>query len=161
MIDNPAVSYQITQNRFIVRQGDVVRFRIRAVDENGNAVEGVYPSWEASGDGAFMANEGAEGVFVGEEPIAYSITASIGEDIERTITLVVDPRAHKQTLSLVGRGAIAHHHSGDMWAFEGVDGRDYAYVGTFMHDWMKAFDLYGSNESHPHGLGSGGRSPNQ
>ena len=42
-----------------------------------------------------------------EKPIAYSITASIGEDIEKIITLVVDPRVHKQTLSLVGRGAIS------------------------------------------------------
>ena len=54
VIDNPTVSYHITQNRFIVRQGDVVRFRIRAVDENGNEVEGVYPSWKASREGALM-----------------------------------------------------------------------------------------------------------
>ncbi len=147
VIDNPTVSYQITQNRYIVRQGDVVRFRIRALDENGNAVEGVYPSWEASGDGALMVNEGADGVFVGEKPIDYSIAAHIGENIERSITLAVDPRVHKQTLSLVGRGAIAHHHSGDMWAFEGVDGHDYAYVGTFMHDWMKVFNV--SNPESP------------
>ncbi len=141
VIENPVVSYQITQNRYIVRQGDVVRFRIQAVDKDGNEVEGVYPEWEASGGGLYMSNEGPEGVFVAHQPLDYSITARIGENIQRSIILPVDPRIHKETLVAVGRGAIAHHHSGDMWAFEGVDGRDYAYIGTFMHDWMKVFDV--------------------
>ncbi len=141
VIENPAVSYQIAQNRYIVRQGDVVRFRIQAVDEDGNEVKEVYPVWEASGGGLYMSSEGAEGVFVAEEPLDYSITAHIGETIQRSIILPVEPRIHKETLVAVGRGAISHHHSGDMWAFEGVDGQNYAYVGTFMHDWMKVFDV--------------------
>ncbi len=144
---NPAVSYQIAQNRYIVRQGDVVRFRVQAVDENGEEVDGVYPSWEASGGGAFMKNEGAEGVFVAEDARNYTITAHIGEDIERSIIIAAEPRVHKETLVLVGRGPIAHHHSGDTWVFEGIDGRDYAYIGTFMHDWMKVFDV--TNPEHP------------
>ena len=41
----------------------------------------------------------------------------------------------------IGRGAAADHHSGDTWVFEGVNGRDYAYVGTYMHDWMKSWDV--------------------
>ena len=141
VIENSAVSYQIAQNRYIVRQGDVVRFRVRAVDENGDTVEGGYPLWEASGGGFHMDSEGAEGVFVAEEALDYSITAHIGENIQRSIIIAVEPRVHKETLSITGRGAIAHHHSGDMWAFEGVDGRDYVYIGTFMHDWMKVFDV--------------------
>jgi len=141
VIENPIVSYQIAQNRYIVRQGDVVRFRVQAMDEDGNAVEGIYPMWEASGGGFHMSNEGAEGVFVAEEALDYSITAHIGEDIQRTIILAVDPRVHKETLVVTGHGAIAHHNSGDTWVFEGVDGRDYAYIGTFMHDWMKVFDV--------------------
>lgn len=138
---NPAVSYQIAQNRYIVRQGDVVRFRVQAVDEDGEEVKGVYPSWEASGGGAFMESEGAEGVFVAEEAIDYTITANIGENIQRSLILAIEPRVHKETLVVTGRGPIAHHNSGDTWVFEGVDGRDYAYIGTFMHDWMKVFDV--------------------
>lgn len=139
--ENPAVSYQIAQNRYIVQQGDVVRFRVHAVDAEGREVEGIYPTWEASGGGAFIDNEGAEGVFVAEEAMNYTITAHIGENIERYLIIAVEPRVHQETLIPVGRGPIAHHHSGDMWAFEGIDGRDYAYVGTFMHDWMKVFDV--------------------
>ena len=141
VVRNPAVSYQIAQTRYIVRQGDVVRFRVQATDKLGNAVAGVYPLWEASGGGAYMESEGADGVFVAEDAVDYSITAQIGENIQRSIILSVEPRVHKQTMVTVGRGPIAHHHSGDMWVFEGVDGRDYVYIGTFMHDWMKVFDV--------------------
>ena len=141
VVPNPAISYQIAQNRYIVRQGDVVRFRVQAVDENGEEVKGVYPSWDASGGGAFMESEGAEGVFVAEETLDFTITANIGENIQRSLILAVEPRVHKETLVVTGRGPIAHHNSGDTWVFEGVNGRDYAYIGTFMHDWMKVFDV--------------------
>ena len=139
--DNPIVSYQIAQNRYIVRQGDVVRFRVRAVDAQGEVVDGIYPQWEASGGEFYLDSEGPDGVFVAEEPRDYTVTAHIGEEIQRSLILRVDPRVHQETLSVVGRGAIAHHRSGGMWAFEGVDGRDYAYVGTVMHNWMKVFDI--------------------
>ncbi len=138
---NPAVSYQITQNRFIVRQGDVVRFRIRALDANGNQVAGIYPEWSVDGHGATITNDGADGVFVAEEGPAFAVVATIGKNIERRVNIVIDPRTYNARLELIGRGAIRHHHSGDMWAFEGIDGRDYAYVGTFMYDWMKVFDV--------------------
>lgn len=32
---------------------------------------------------------------------------------------------------VVGRGPVTGTHSSDIWVFEGVDGRDYAYVGTW------------------------------
>jgi len=139
--ENPALSYQIAQNRYIIRQGDVVRFRVHAKDMNGDIVDGVYPTWEATGGEFYLSNEGAEGIFVAEEALDYTITANIGADIQRKIIVAVEPRIHQKTLSITGRGPISHHHSGDMWAFEGVDGRDYAYVGTFMYDWMKVFDV--------------------
>ncbi len=141
VVENPVISYQIAQNRYIVRQGDVVRFRVQAFDEDGERVEEVYPSWEAKGGGAFMESEGAEGVFVAEQAMDYTIIANIGENIQRSLILAVEPRIHKETMVVAGRGPIAHHHSGDTWVFEGVNSRDYAYVGTFMHDWMKIFDV--------------------
>ena len=141
VVDNPAVSYQIEQNRFIVRQGDVVRFRVRTLDAAGHPVKGIYPRWEVSGRGASIASEAEYGVFVAEEASAFVVSAVIGENIERSITVDVTPRTYNVRLETVGRGAIDHHHSGDMWVFEGRDGRDYAYVGTFMYDWMKVFDV--------------------
>lgn len=147
VVDNPIVSYRIAQTRYIVRQGDVVRFRIQGMDQNGETVEGLYPRWEASGGGAYLESEAADGVFVAEDITDYTITAQIGENIRQKIVLPVEPRVQKQTLSTIGRGVVANHHSADMWAFEGVDGRDYAYLGTYMHDWMKVFDI--TNPSRP------------
>ncbi len=139
--ENPAVSYQIAQNRINVRTGDVVRFRVLAEDEAGEAVSGLRPAWMVGHHGAEIDTEGADGVFVAEEAGEYSVTAVIGPEITRTITVDVEPRTYNARLVKVGRGPISTHHSGDTWAFEGVDGRDYAYIGTFMHDWMKAWDV--------------------
>ncbi len=141
VVENPAVSYSIAQNRVRVRSGDVVRFRVRAQDAQGSVVGEFYPAWSVRGEGALIEAEGMDGVFVAQEAGPHEITAHIGEEIERTITVDVEPRQYNATLIPVGRGAIGAHHSGDTWVFEGSDGRDYAYVGTFLHDWMKAFDV--------------------
>ena len=118
-----------------VRTGDVVRFRARA----GGAA--LHPAWSVSGAGAQIEAEGAEGVFVAEEPGSYRVTAAVGPSTVLSETVVVEPRVSDVELVQVGRGGIGDHHSGDMWVFEGVDGRDYVYVGTFMHDWMKIWDV--------------------
>ena len=138
---NPVVSYQIAQNRVIVRRGDVVRFRVVAKDGGGGQVEGLVPHWSITGDGGTIEPDGADGVFVAEAEGVFTIVATIGPDIVRTITIGVEPRTYNASVELVGRGAMDGHHSGDMWAFAGVDGRDYAYVGTFMYDWMKVWDV--------------------
>ena len=141
VVPNPVVSYQIEQNRMIVRQGDVVRFRVRALDHAGQPIDGILPFWEVVGTGATITREQEYGVFVAEEPNQFVVQALIGPDLTRSITLNVDRRTYNARLEMTGRGAIDHHHSGDMWVFEGVDGRDYAYVGTYMYDWMKVFDV--------------------
>ena len=117
-----------------VRTGGVVRFRAE-----GSAP--LYPEWSVSGPGAQIETEGGEGVFVAERPGTYRITAMYGEGRAAVATAEVTTRIEEAELVRVGRGAAADHHSGDTWVFEGVDGRDYAYVGTFMYDWMKAWDV--------------------
>ncbi len=116
------------------RTGDVIRFVAM-----GDVA--LYPEWSVSGAGAQIEAEGSEGVFVAEEPGHYRITALYGENRAVTGSVEVAPRIEEAELVRVGRGAAAEHHSGDTWVFEGVDGRDYAYVGTFMYDWMKAWDV--------------------
>jgi len=125
-----------------VRTGDVLRFRAVARDGSGNRVE-LLPAWSVSGAGARIEAEaeGPEGVFVAERPGRYRVSALIGEEEARTATVTVEERSYDSRLVRVGRGPISSHNSGDMWAFEGLDGRDYAYIGTFMHDWMKAWDV--------------------
>ncbi|MBT8489093.1 MAG: hypothetical protein HKO77_05700, partial [Gemmatimonadetes bacterium] len=100
-----------------------------------------YPEWSLSGVGAQVDDDGGEGVFVAEEPGTYRVTARMGENDVVSGVVIVEARGSDAELVQVGRGGIAGHHSGDVWVFEGVDGRDYAYIGTFMYDWMKVFDV--------------------
>ncbi len=117
-----------------VRTGDVVRFEARASTA-------LYPEWSVSGAGAQIEAEGTEGVFVAERPGTYRVTAMYGEGRAATASAEITTRIEEAELVRVGRGAAADHHSGDTWVFEGVNGRDYAYIGTYMYDWMKAWDV--------------------
>jgi hypothetical protein len=94
-----------------------------------------------SAPGAELTSEGEEGVFVAETPGVYRVTAQIGMNSSRSLLIQVGERESASRLVKVGRGAISTHHSGDVWVFEGLDGRDYAYIGTFHHDWAKVWDV--------------------
>ena len=124
----------VTPAQTQARTGDVIRFQAEA------AVT-LYPEWSVGGSGAQIEADGSEGVFVAEEPGTYRITAMYGEGRVAVATATVTNRIEEAELVRVGRGAAADHHSGDTWVFEGANGRDYAYVGTFMYDWMKVWDV--------------------
>ena len=125
---------EITPSEVRARTGDVIRFEARGATT-------LYPEWSVSGAGAQIEAEGTEGVFVAERPGTYRVTAMYGEGRAAVASAEVTTRIEEAELVRVGRGAAADHHSGDTWVFEGVNGRDYAYVGTFMYDWMKAWDV--------------------
>jgi hypothetical protein len=141
VVANAASEYRIAPDGGTVRTGDVVRFRVQATTAGGDAVAGIAPAWSMSGTGAQIETEGAEGIFVAEAPGRYRITAQIGEQISRGTVVTVAQRSTPATLTTVGRGPHSETHSGDVWVFEGVDGRDYAYIGTLYYDWMKVWDV--------------------
>ncbi|MDX1495542.1 MAG: hypothetical protein R3253_15850, partial [Longimicrobiales bacterium] len=136
---DPGVAYDLTPRESRVRTGDVVRFDATA-RAGGREVQ-AFPEWSLSGVGAQIEDDRGQGVFVAEEPGTYRVTARMGENDVVSGVVIVEPRGSDAELVQVGRGAISGHHSGDVWVFEGVDGRDYAYIGTFMYDWMKVFDV--------------------
>jgi hypothetical protein len=144
---NPAQSYRLEASRTTARTGDVIRLNAAGVDGAGREVVRLLPAWMMDRGGATIDVEEGTAVFVAEEPGQYRITALIGQDIARSAILEIEPRAIAARLEALGRGPLAGHHAGDTWAFEGVDGRDYAYIGTFMHDWMKAWDI--TDPAHP------------
>lgn len=131
------VDWSVTPEDMEVRTGDVIRFRV----QGGADAPAVRPLWTVGGPDARIELEGTEGVFVAEAPGTYRVTAQIGVDRATSALVRVSPREYDSRLLRVGRGAIDAHHSGDAWVFEGVDGRDYAYIGTFMYDWAKVFDV--------------------
>ena len=138
---NTAVTYRVEPDPGTVRTGDVVRFRASALTDSGEEVGTLLPAWALYGPRATIEAEGPEGVFVAEEPGIYRVTALIGETISRGTTVEVVARSIPAQLVKVGRGALPDHHSGDTWVFEGADGRDYAYIGTYHYDWMKVWDV--------------------
>jgi len=137
---DPGVSYTLEPIQSRVRTGDVIRFSATAETASGETLQ-AFPEWSLSGVGAQIEDEAGEGVFVAEEPGTYRVTARMGERDVVSGVVVVEARGADAELLQVGRGGIAEHHSGDVWVFEGVDGRDYAYIGTFMWDWMKVWDV--------------------
>lgn len=137
---DPGVAYALDPMESRVRTGDVIRFSATAETSSGEAVQ-AFPEWSLSGVGAQIEDEAGEGVFVAEEPGTYRVTARMGERDVVSGVVIVEARGADAELIQVGRGGIAEHHSGDVWVFEGVDGRDYAYIGTFMWDWMKVWDV--------------------
>ena len=141
VLDGEGIDYRLSREEAAVRTGEVVRFRVEARGRGGASLPAVYPAWSVGGSGAEVEAEGGEGVFVAEEPGRYRVSALVGEGVSLNATVEVRPREFESQLIEIGRGPISTHHSGDMWAFEGADGRDYAYIGTFMHDWMKAWDV--------------------
>lgn len=137
---DPGMSYALQPMESRVRTGDVIRFSATAEASGGEAIQ-AFPEWSLSGVGAQIEDEGGEGVFVAEEPGTYRVTARMGERDVVSGVVIVEARGADAELIQVGRGGVAEHHSGDVWVFEGVDGRDYAYIGTFMWDWMKVWDV--------------------
>ena len=137
---DPGMSYALQPMESRVRTGDVIRFSATAEASGGGAIQ-AFPEWSLSGVGAQIEDEGGEGVFVAEEPGTYRVTARMGERDVVSGVVIVEARGADAELIQVGRGGVAEHHSGDVWVFEGVDGRDYAYIGTFMWDWMKVWDV--------------------
>lgn len=137
---DPGLRYGLQPMESHVRTGDVVRFAASAEMTDGTAVQ-AFPEWSLSGIGAQIEDEAGQGVFVAEEPGTYRVTARMGENDVVSGVVHVEARGADAELIQVGRGGIAEHHSGDVWVFEGVDGRDYAYIGTFLWDWMKIWDV--------------------
>lgn len=140
-VANDVASFEIEGPNEGVRTGDVVRYRVSGLTVSAEKVSGFMPAWSASGSGAQIESEGEEGVFVATRPGRYSITAMLGTNTTRVTWVDVTQRAYNQELVKVGRGPVSTNHSADTWVFEGVDGRDYAYVGTYMYDWAKIFDI--------------------
>lgn len=140
---NPADRYELLGvPDAAIRTGDVVRLRVAALA--GDRETGApLPVWTTASSGAEVFAEGADGVFVAEEAGVHRVTAVVGTERSLSGVIRVEPREEPADTDLVllGRGANAENHSGDTWAFEGADGRDYAYIGTFLHDWMRVWDV--------------------
>ena len=75
----------------------------------------------------------ADGRFVAEQPGLYLVAASSGAArAERAVQVV--PRDVGMAIEFVGHAPVRDRASSDLWIWEGVDGRDYAALGTWNAD---------------------------
>ena len=132
VLDNPVTEVSISPSSAAARTGDVVRFDIAARNASGRTVEDAALSYAvqaipaAESPGASIYEDGA---FVAERAGSYRIFVSAGEATASAVVEVV-PRPKPTPVELLGRGGNPQSESSDLWVFTGLDGRDYAYLGT-------------------------------
>ncbi len=131
-----------------VKTGDVVTLGLKATAASGQQVGDLPVTWSY----AFVPDDSirspgaagevsADGKFVAEVPGVYTVLAAAGP-LQTRKTIDVRPREAIRPITMVGRGAIQHVHTADLWVFEGKDKRDYALVGTWGGDgWAYMFDV--------------------
>lgn len=118
------------------RTGDVVHFRAVARDASGEVRDDIPVTWSHS----YTATEGMLGVpatgqitedgsYVADVPGIHTVVATAGPASARH-TFRARPRDVVQELEVVGHGAEDWYRTTDLWAFEGVDGRDYVVTGS-------------------------------
>lgn len=129
--ESPVASVQVSVPPR-TRTGDVVRVSATALDADGAGVEGAPIQYSVA---ALDARAGlgaavyADGAFVAERPGVYRVTAAAGSTAGHALVEVAE-RGGEHEAATIGRGLVADRPTSDLWAFTGLDGRDYVYTGT-------------------------------
>ena len=142
VIANPVERVAASAPESRVRTGDVVRLAVTATDASGASVDDIALAYRVEGaDGtpATTATAHMDGAFVAEEPGRYRVRVDAGTAAE-VVDIEVFPREAAREVTLVGQGPLGTTSS-DLWVFEGLDGRDYAYTGTMSAATMYAWDV--------------------
>ena len=118
------------------RTGDVLHFRAVARDAAGDVRDDIPVTWSHT----YTATEGMlgvpatgqitqDGAYVADVPGIHTIVATAGR-VSARHTFRARPRDVVQELEVVGHGAEDWYRTTDLWAFEGLDGRDYVVTGS-------------------------------
>ena len=131
--ENPVRSVELTGpegGRATV--GRPLALEARALDGSGEPVADAPVEWTVEGPRGGMSEEAYlddDGVFVAEEPGLFRVTATVGRR-SATTEIAAGAGAPRRPMEAVGHGAVTGHTTSDLWVFQGVDGKDYAYTGT-------------------------------
>ena len=148
VVENPIREIVVEPASASIRVGDVLRLTAGALDDAGSPISGgnVHWSWEALDGQPFDAiqldaDDSRTGVIVPNEPGLYRVTAQIGGTWHDVLVRAL-PRPQRREISFVAHGVVpTGQATTDLWVFEGLDGRDYVYTGTFHGNLMYTWDV--------------------
>ena len=127
----PAGNLALAARLGAIRTGDVYRLLPTL---NGQPLpSGSFPRFTVIGGRSAQVTDGA--TFVAEEPGEYTVVAEFGESTAFT-TLLVDRREFDRKLELIGHGALAAAHTGDLWLYKNA-----AYVGSYHDTKLRVYNV--------------------
>jgi hypothetical protein len=127
----PAGNLTLAARLGALRTGDVYQLLPTL---NGQPLpSGSFPRFTVIGGKGAQVTEKA--AFVAEAPGEYTVAAEFAGSTALT-TLLVDEREFDRKLELVGHGALAAAHTGDLWLYKNA-----AYVGSFHDTKMRVYDV--------------------
>lgn len=133
VVPNPVRKLSVGPEDTQLPVGDVTHFSAMATDGRNRNVDRAPVEWTAagiSGQPRGAAHMEQNGSFVADLPGTYRVTATIG-DLSASTEVQATPRKPRRPVKLIAHGVVNEdHNTSDLWVFEGVDGRDYAYTGT-------------------------------
>lgn len=143
----PGASIEASTSTANVVTGEVVQLAATVRGRDGRPITDIPVAWSYTylPDDSVRA-PGAVGIidrgrFAAESPGVYTLLATAGQLTARTV-VDVRPRDVIQRIQTMGQGQINHVHTSDLWPWEGVNGRDYALVGTWGGDgWAYVYDI--------------------
>ena len=137
---NPVRSIALTASRNEARTGDVIHFTAAARDAEDRLVatvpilftlrsrpDAAHPESLGAGASAQVADDGR---FVAEQPGIYTVFAMSGGAVARE-SVRITQRDVARKFEFVGQARVKDHRTSDLWVWEGVDGRDYAVLGSW------------------------------
>ncbi len=140
VVANPIRSLAMTASQKEARTGDVIHFEVVARDADGAIVDGVpvayslrnrpdpaHPEARGAGASALILDDGR---FVAERQGVYTVLAMSGNAVARE-TVRIEQRDVAREFEFLGEARIPGHRTSDLWIWEGVDGRDYAVIGSW------------------------------
>ncbi|HXY32535.1 MAG TPA: Ig-like domain-containing protein [Gemmatimonadaceae bacterium] len=141
VVANTIASLALAPDKPHARQGDMIRFEVKAKDKSGAAITGLTPSWTFSpGNGVL----GSDGGFVGYVPGDYVVTASLGTRSASTVVHLA-ARDVRRPVTVVGRLPRTAFPTSEVWIHP--NGK-VAYLGTHGGgDRVYAIDI--SDPAHP------------
>ncbi|MEN8376188.1 MAG: hypothetical protein ABFS34_12130 [Gemmatimonadota bacterium] len=130
------------------RVGDPVHVQVRPIDGDEQPVEGAFVEWAwdgsagAAADALWIDRTGpTSAVLVAHDPGSYRVTANVG-GVRTDIEFEAGPRPGRLPVRRIAHGNVPTGQSTtDLWVFEGLDERDYAYTGTYSGNLLYAWDV--------------------